>query len=107
MNVNSQVPNVVIPAVNNMDEEDNAVFNQVRTIVAQERVPSIGTSLVGLSRPSLVMSKRPPKHRGSILEHAISGTSIIGIQMLDPHTVQVVLQLDSTPMGAAVMVNAF
>ena len=37
MNVNSQVPNVVVLAVNNTDEEDNAVFNQMCTIVAQKR----------------------------------------------------------------------
>jgi hypothetical protein len=39
-------------------------------------VPSIGTTLVGLGRPSLSISNRPPIHRGPIVERAISGTSM-------------------------------
>jgi hypothetical protein len=76
MNVNSQVPNVVIPAMNNTNEEDNVPLNQMCTNVAQKKVPSIGKILIGLRRLSLTMSKRPPKHRGSTLERAISGTSM-------------------------------
>jgi hypothetical protein len=65
MSVNSQVPNVVILVVNNTEEEDNAPLNQVRTTIAQESVPSISTTVVGLGRPLPAMSKRPPKHYGS------------------------------------------
>ena len=70
-------------------------------------MPSIGTNLVGLGRLSHVMSKRPPKYRGSILERTSSGTSMNRNTMLDPHMVQVVLQLNSTPMGASMIVYAF
>jgi hypothetical protein len=46
------------------------------TSAMQERVSSIGTTLVGLDRPSRGMSRRPPKHPGSTMERSISGTSI-------------------------------
>jgi hypothetical protein len=76
MNVNSQVPNIVILAVNNTDEEDNAPLNYIYTNATQEKVASIGTTLVGLGRPSNGTSRRPPRHRGSTVERSISGTSM-------------------------------
>jgi hypothetical protein len=74
MNVNSQVPNVVIPTMNNTNEEDNAPLNHMYTSATQERVASICTTLVGLGRPSCEMSRRPLKHRGSTVERSIFGT---------------------------------
>ena len=46
------------------------------TSATQERVASIGTTLVGLERPSCRMLRRPPRHCGSIVEYSISGTSM-------------------------------
>jgi hypothetical protein len=39
-------------------------------------VASIGTTLVGLGKPSRGMSSRPPRHRGSTVDHSISGSSM-------------------------------
>jgi hypothetical protein len=60
--------------VSNTDEEDNVPLNQMHTSAAQEKVPSISRTLLGLGRPSLATSKRPPKHCGSIVKRAIFGT---------------------------------
>jgi hypothetical protein len=73
MNVNSQVPDVVIPAVKNTKEDKNAPLSHMYTSATHERVASIGTTLVGLGRPSRGTSRRPPRHRGSIVDHTISG----------------------------------
>ena len=58
MNVYSQVPNIIIPSVNNTDEEDNVPLNEICSIIVQERVPSIGRTLIGLGRPSPLTSNR-------------------------------------------------
>jgi hypothetical protein len=39
-------------------------------------VASIGTTFVGLGRPSRGMSSRPPRHRGSTVDRSISGSSM-------------------------------
>jgi hypothetical protein len=39
-------------------------------------VASIGTTLVGLGRPSCGTSSRPPRHRGSTVDRSISGFSM-------------------------------
>jgi hypothetical protein len=62
--------------VNNTNEDGNAPLNHMYTSAMQERVASIGTTLVGLERPSRRMSREPPKHCGSTMEHSISGTSM-------------------------------
>ena len=76
MNVNSEVSNVVILAMNNTNEEDNAPLNYIYTNAMQERMTSIGTILVGLDRLSSGTLRRPPRHRGSTVERSISGTSM-------------------------------
>jgi hypothetical protein len=48
MNINSRVPNFVIPIVNNTDEEDNAPLNHMYTNDTQDRLAFIGITLVGL-----------------------------------------------------------
>jgi hypothetical protein len=76
MNVNSQVPNVVIPTMNNTDEEDNAPLNHIYITAMQERMPSISTTVIGLGRPLHGTSRRLSKHRGSTMERAISRISM-------------------------------
>jgi hypothetical protein len=76
MNVNSQVPNSVIPAVNNTNGEDNAPLNHMYTSATQERMASIGTPLVGLGRQSCGTSRRPLRHCGPTMKRSISGTSM-------------------------------
>jgi hypothetical protein len=51
-NVNTQVPNVVILAVNNIDEDGNVPLSKMHTTIVQKRVPSIGRTFVGLDRLS-------------------------------------------------------
>jgi hypothetical protein len=75
-NANSQVPNVAIPVVINTNDVDNEPLSHIVTSVPRERVASIGTTFVGLGRPSHEMSSRPPRHRGSIVDHSISGSSM-------------------------------
>jgi hypothetical protein len=76
MNANSQVPDVAIPVVINTNDVDNEPLSHIVTSVPQERVASIGTTLVGLGRPSRGTSSRPPRHRGSIVDHSISRSSM-------------------------------
>jgi hypothetical protein len=52
--------------------------------VEQEKMPSIGRILVGLGRPSLPTSKRPPVHCGPTMGHAILGTSIYRFTNVGP-----------------------
>jgi hypothetical protein len=63
-NVNSQVPNVDIPAMDNVVEEDDVLLIQMFPTVVEEKVPSIGRTLVGLGRPSPPTSNRPPVYSG-------------------------------------------
>jgi hypothetical protein len=56
----------------NTNEVDNEPFNHIVTSVPRERVAAIGTTLVGLGRPSRGTSSRPPRHRGSIVDRSIS-----------------------------------
>jgi hypothetical protein len=64
MNVNSQVPHVVVPTVNNTSREENVSVNEMHTEDVQGSMPSIGTALVALGRTTLGTSNRPPKYRG-------------------------------------------
>jgi hypothetical protein len=73
-NINYQVPNVVIPVVNYTNEDDNASLSHIITNAPQERVASIGTTLVGLGRPSHGTTSRSPRHRRSTIDHSISGS---------------------------------
>jgi hypothetical protein len=75
-NANSQVPNVAILVVINTNDVDNEPLSHIVTSVPRERVASIGTTFVGLGRPSRGTSSRPPRHRGSIVDHSISGSSM-------------------------------
>jgi hypothetical protein len=75
-NANSQVPDVAIPAVINTNDVDNEPLSHIVTNVPQERVASISTTLVGLGRLSRGTLSRPPRHRGSIVDHSIFGSSM-------------------------------
>jgi hypothetical protein len=75
-NANSQVPDVAIPVVINMNDVHNEPFSHIVTSVPRERVASIGTTLIGLGRPSRGTSSRPPRHCGSIVDHSIFGSSM-------------------------------
>jgi hypothetical protein len=75
MNVNSQVPHVVVPTVNNTSREENVPINKMHTEDVQGSMPSIGTTLVALGRTTLGTSNRPPKHRGPIVQRFIPRTS--------------------------------
>jgi hypothetical protein len=75
-NANSQVLDVAIPAVNNTNDVNNEPLSHMVTSALWEKVPSIGTTLVGLGRPSRGTSSRPPKHRGSIVDRSIFGSSM-------------------------------
>jgi hypothetical protein len=75
-NANSQVPDVTIPAVNNTNDVDNEPLSHMVTSALRERVASIGTTVVGLGRPSRGTLSRPPRHRGSTMDCSISGSSM-------------------------------
>jgi hypothetical protein len=75
-NANSQVPDVAIPVMNNTNDVDNKPLIYMVTSAPQGRVASIGTILVGLGRPFCGTSSRPPRHRGSIVDRSISGSSM-------------------------------
>jgi hypothetical protein len=100
MNVNSQIPHVVVPTVNNTSREENVPINKMHTEDVQGSMPSIGTALVALGRTTLGTSNRPPKHWGPIVPQAI------GIRMTDPETVPGILELDSSPRTGLKVVNA-
>jgi hypothetical protein len=76
MNGNSQVPDVAIPAVINTNDVDNEPLSYIVTSAPRERVASIGTTLIGLGRPSRGMSSIPLRHRGSTVDHSIFGSSM-------------------------------
>jgi hypothetical protein len=75
MNVNSQVPHVVVPTVNNTSREENVPVNEMHTKDVQGCMPSIGTTLIALDRTTLGTSNRPPKHRGPTVQHSVPRTS--------------------------------
>jgi hypothetical protein len=60
--------------VNNKNDFDNEPLSHMVTSALRKRVASIGTTLVGLGRPSRGTSSRPPRHRGSTVDHSISGS---------------------------------
>jgi hypothetical protein len=60
----------------NTNDIDNEPLSHIVTSVPQERVAFIGTTLVGLGRPSRGTSSRPPRHRGSTLDRSISRSSM-------------------------------
>jgi hypothetical protein len=60
----------------NTNDVDNEPLSHIVTSVPQERVASIGTTLVGLGRSSRGTSSRPPRHRGSTVDRSISGSSM-------------------------------
>jgi hypothetical protein len=75
MNVNSQIPHVVVPTVNNTSREENVPINEMLTEDVQGSMPSIGTALVALCRTTLGTSNRPPKHRGPTIQRSVPRTS--------------------------------
>jgi hypothetical protein len=60
--------------VNNTNDDDNEPLVHMVTSAPRERVASIGTTLVGFGRPSCGTSSKPPRHRGSTMDHSISGS---------------------------------
>jgi hypothetical protein len=75
MNVNSQVPHVVVPTMNNTSREENVPINEIHTEDVQGSMPSIGKTFVVLGRTTLGTSNRPPKHRGPIVQRSVPRTS--------------------------------
>jgi hypothetical protein len=59
-----------------MNDDNNEPLSHMITNAPWEKVASIGTTLVGLGRPSHGTSSRPPRHRGSIVDRSISGSSM-------------------------------
>ena len=76
MNANSQVHDVAILAVINMNDVNNEHVSHIVTSALQERVVSIGTTLVGFGRPSRGTSSKPPRPRGSTVDRSIYGSSM-------------------------------
>jgi hypothetical protein len=60
----------------NTNDVDNESLSHIVTSVPRERVASIGTTLVGLGRPSRGTSSRPPRHCKSTMDRSISGSSM-------------------------------
>jgi hypothetical protein len=60
--------------MNNTNDIDNEPLSHMVTSALWERVASIGTTFVGLGRPSCGTSSRPPRHRGSTVDRSISGS---------------------------------
>jgi hypothetical protein len=75
MNVNSQIPHIVVPTVNNTSKEENVPVNEMHTEDVQGSMPSIGTTLVVLGRTILETSTRPSKHRGPTVQRFVPRTS--------------------------------
>jgi hypothetical protein len=75
MNVNSQVPHVVFPTVNNTSREENVPVNEMHTEDVQGCIPSIGIILVALDRTTLGTSNRPSKHQGPTVQRSVPRTS--------------------------------
>jgi hypothetical protein len=74
MNVNSQVPHVVVPTVNNTSREENVLVNEMHMEDVQGSMPSIGTTLIALGRTTLGTSNRPPKHQGPRVQRSVLRT---------------------------------
>ena len=75
-NANSQVLDVAIPTVINTNDVAKEPLSHIISSAPRQRVASISTILVGLGRPSGRTSSRPPRHRGSTMDHSISGSSM-------------------------------
>jgi hypothetical protein len=60
----------------NTNDIDNEPLSHIVTSAPRERVASIGTTLVGLGRPSRGTSSIPPRHRRSTMDHSIYGSSM-------------------------------